>query len=67
MLLEEARAAAGRARRGDRFETFAAISRELSSTIKIDEMLEKMVDHTCEIVPVRPLRAVHRRRRPARR
>ena len=50
-LLEEAGAAAGRARLGDKFETLAAISRELSSTIKIDEMLEKMLDHTCEIVP----------------
>jgi len=50
-LLEEAGAAAGRARLGDKFETLAAISRELSSTIKIEEMLEKMLDHTCEIVP----------------
>ncbi len=50
-LLDEARAAAGRARIGDKFETLAAISRELSSTIKVDEMLEKMLDHTCEIVP----------------
>lgn len=50
-LLEEAGAAAGRARLGDKFETLAAISRELSSTIKIDEVLKKMLDHTCEIVP----------------
>jgi diguanylate cyclase (GGDEF)-like protein len=50
-LLEEAGAAAGRARLGDKFETLAAISREISSTIKFDEVLEKMLDHTCEIVP----------------
>jgi diguanylate cyclase (GGDEF)-like protein len=50
-LLAEARAAAGRARLGDKFETLAAISRELSSTIKIDEILGRMLDHTCEIVP----------------
>ncbi|MHB8836462.1 MAG: diguanylate cyclase [Candidatus Methylomirabilia bacterium] len=50
-LLEAAGAAASRARLGDKFETLAAISRELTSTMKIDEILEKMLDHTCEIVP----------------
>jgi len=50
-LLQEAGAAAGRARIGDKFETLAAISWELSSTMKIDVILEKMLEHTCDIVP----------------
>jgi diguanylate cyclase (GGDEF)-like protein len=50
-LLEEAGAAAGRARVGDKFESLAAIIRELSSTIKIGEVLEKMLDQTCKVVP----------------
>jgi diguanylate cyclase (GGDEF)-like protein len=50
-LFERARSAAGRLRRGDRFETFAVISRKLAATLKVDEMFDSMLDLTMEIVP----------------
>ncbi|HEY6000436.1 MAG TPA: diguanylate cyclase, partial [bacterium] len=51
VLFESAGVAAGRIRRGDRFETFAAISQKLSATLKIDEMLGVMSDLTMQLVP----------------
>jgi diguanylate cyclase (GGDEF)-like protein len=50
-LLENARADASRERRGHRLETLSFISKALSSTIKVEEMLETMVDQTRGIVP----------------
>jgi diguanylate cyclase (GGDEF)-like protein len=50
-FFERERAAAGRVRRGDRFETFAVVSGKLSATLKVDEMLEAMIDLTAGIVP----------------
>ncbi|HWR98569.1 MAG TPA: diguanylate cyclase, partial [Candidatus Methanoperedens sp.] len=50
-LFEGASAAAGRVKRGDRFETIAAISRQLSSTLRLDEMLEEMVALSADLAP----------------
>jgi diguanylate cyclase (GGDEF)-like protein len=50
-LLENTRAGASRERSSHRLETLGFISKELSSTIKIDEMLNKMVELARGIVP----------------
>ncbi len=50
-LLENTRADASREKSSHRFETLSFISQALASTIKIDEMLAKMVDLIREIVP----------------
>jgi diguanylate cyclase (GGDEF)-like protein len=50
-VLENARTKALRERRSHRVETLRYITQALSATIKLDEMLAKMVDLTREIVP----------------
>jgi len=50
-LLEDTRADASREKSSHRLETLSFISQALSSTIKIDEILAKMVELTREIVP----------------
>ncbi len=50
-VLENAGAHALREKRAGRFETLHLISRSLSSTIKVDEMLRKMIELTLKIVP----------------
>ncbi len=49
--LESRRADASRERSSHRLETLSFISKELSSTIKIDEMLAKMLELTHGVVP----------------
>jgi len=51
VLLENARAGASREKRSHRLESLRFISQALTSTIKIDEVLAKMVDLTRGIVP----------------
>jgi diguanylate cyclase (GGDEF)-like protein len=51
ILLAAARTHVRREDRGHRLETLRLISKELSSTMKLDEMLAKMVDLARQVVP----------------